>query len=68
MKFNVPDMSCGHCAASIEKAVKTVDASANVACNLQDRLVDIDTSAGQEAISNALRKAGYEAHALVPWG
>ena len=68
MKFSVPDMNCGHCAASIEKAVKTVDASADVACDLQNHLVDIGTSAEEEAIAIAIRKAGYEIHALKAWG
>lgn len=25
MKFNVPDMSCGHCKASVEATIRTVD-------------------------------------------
>ncbi|WP_417673923.1 heavy-metal-associated domain-containing protein [Roseibium sp.] len=64
MKFSVPDMSCGHCVASIEKAVKAVDASADVACDLDTHVVEIGTSAGPETITNALRDAGYEASPL----
>ncbi|WP_346897577.1 heavy-metal-associated domain-containing protein [uncultured Roseibium sp.] len=64
MKFNVPDMSCGHCVAAIEKAVKAVDTSANVACDLDTHVVEIGTSAGQETITAALRDAGYDASPL----
>lgn len=68
MKFSVPDMSCGHCAASIEKAVKTVDASASVSCDLENHLVEIGSSAEQQTIAEAINKAGYEVHALAAWG
>ncbi len=68
MKFSVPKMSCGHCAATIEKAVKTVDASANVTCDVQGKLVKIGTSTPHETIEAAIRKAGYEASHLPVWG
>lgn len=68
MRFSVPDMSCGHCVASIEKAVKAVDASADVACDLDTHVVEIGTSAGQETITSALRDAGYEASLLGAQG
>ncbi|WP_269585429.1 heavy-metal-associated domain-containing protein [Roseibium sp. Sym1] len=61
MKFSVPDMSCGHCAATIEKAVKTVDASASVTCDLEKHLVEVGTSTTPEAMAAAIREAGYEA-------
>jgi copper chaperone len=68
MKFSVPDMSCGHCAATIEKVVKTVDASASVACDLENNLVEVGTSAEQKTIMEAINKAGYEVHSLPAWG
>ena len=30
--FKVPDMSCGHCTATIEKAIKAIDPTASVTC------------------------------------
>ncbi|MEC9472561.1 MAG: heavy-metal-associated domain-containing protein [Pseudomonadota bacterium] len=68
MKFSVPDMSCGHCAATIEKAVKTVDASASVACDLETSLVEIGTSVEQKTIMEAINKAGYEGNYIPVWG
>ena len=59
MKFNVPDMSCGHCVATITKAVKALDASAEVNPDLAARTVSIETSAPVPAVSRALEEAGY---------
>jgi copper chaperone len=59
-KFNVPDMTCGHCAGTVQRAVKLVDAQAEVAVDLGRKLVEVRSSAPQERIGEAIRKAGYE--------
>ena len=61
--LNVPDMSCGHCKATVEKAVADVDASAKVAVDLSTRKVEITSSAAQAALLDALKAAGYPATA-----
>jgi len=60
-KLNVPDMSCGHCKATVEKAVAGVDAGASVDVDLGDRTVSIDSSAPAAALIDALKASGYEA-------
>lgn len=59
-RFNVPDMTCGHCAGTVQRAVKLVDAQAEVAVDLGKKLVEVRSSASQENIGAAIRKAGYE--------
>lgn len=59
-KFNVPDMTCGHCAGTVQRAVKLVDAKAEVAIDLGRKLVEVRSSAPQASIGEAIRKAGYE--------
>ncbi len=61
-------MSCGHCAATIEKVVKTVDATASVACDIESNLVEVGTCAEQKTIVEAITKAGYEIHVLAEAG
>ena len=61
MKFHVPDMSCGHCRASIERAVAAVDPAAGVTFAPEDRMVEIDTARDADAMGAALRDAGYDA-------
>ncbi len=59
-RYKVPDMSCSHCVHSIEKAVKSLDPAAKVACDLDSKLVEITTQAPAEKIAAVLVAAGYE--------
>lgn len=58
--FSVPTMTCGHCAAAIEKAVKAVDPSAGVNVDLGAKTVRTDSSHAQAELTEAIREAGYE--------
>lgn len=58
-EFKLPDMSCGHCRAAVTEAVQTLDAQAQVAVDLTQRTVRIDSTADRQALVNALTEAGY---------
>lgn len=60
LKLTVPDMNCGHCVSAVTKALKGVDAGADVAVDLDTKVVTIRSDASGEALAAALRKAGYE--------
>jgi len=60
LKLSVPKMSCGHCASTIEKAVKSVDPGAKITVDLSKATVAISTSSSGKAISQAIKQAGYE--------
>ena len=60
MKFNVPDMSCGHCTNAIEKAIKAADAMAIVNCDLSDRTVQIETNLSVGQITDIMKAEGYD--------
>ena len=58
--FQVNDMTCGHCASTITKAVKAVDKDATVAIDLDRRAVMIEpTDADADELRNAIAQAGY---------
>ncbi|MBN9434334.1 MAG: heavy-metal-associated domain-containing protein [Bosea sp.] len=59
LKLNVPDMTCGHCAGVVEKAVRAVDPAATVTVDLSSKLVTIDTAVSIAAVSGAIQQAGY---------
>lgn len=57
--FEVQDMTCGHCAATITKAVKAVDPAAEVKIDLEAHRVQVETRKGAEEIAGAIREEGY---------
>jgi copper chaperone len=58
--LNVPSMSCGHCTATIEKAIKAIDPTASISCDIGTHNVDVDSFLTQRALSEAISGAGYE--------
>ena len=59
-RLSVPDMSCGHCTAAIEKAITAIDPTARVSCDLETRTVDVQSALSERALSEAIREAGYD--------
>lgn len=66
MRLSVPDMSCGHCTAAIQKALAATLPGATVACDLSDRTVRVTGAAAPDAVLAALAGAGYPATVLDP--
>ena len=63
LTLNVPDISCGHCKASIEGAVGELDGVAKVEVSISDRTVDVDfddSSVAGDAIVEAIEAVGYD--------
>jgi len=60
-KFHVPEMSCGHCKAAIEKALHALDANAAVRVDLSGRTVEVETGQPEASVLAAMKGAGYEA-------
>ena len=57
--FKVEDMSCGHCAGAITRAVKEVDSNAEVAVEIDAKRVSITSKLSPEALAEAITEAGY---------
>lgn len=64
MKFSVPKMSCGHCTASIEDAILESDEGADVQCDLDSKIVEVDSVLDAAEILAAIKKAGFEGAAV----
>lgn len=59
-EFEVNDMTCGHCVATITRAVQAVDPGATVETDLAAHRVRVEpATAGADAIAGAIRDAGY---------
>lgn len=61
MKYHVPDMSCGHCKASIESAIATLDPGAAVDIDLDAKTVEVTTAKAPDAVVKKLAEIGFPA-------
>lgn len=59
IEFKVPDMTCGHCASTITKAVKDLDPGAMLDISIADHFVRVDSKVSPEALRQAIAEAGY---------
>jgi copper chaperone len=60
ISFVINDMTCGHCVASVTKAVHAVDSAAQVQASLADHRVDISAApATSEQLRVAIQAAGF---------
>lgn len=62
IQLTVEGMSCGHCIASVTKAVQALDAGAKVDVELATQTVRVETKAEPEAVSHAVADAGFPVH------
>ncbi|CAB3803523.1 hypothetical protein LMG28614_05840 [Paraburkholderia ultramafica] len=59
MELEVKDMTCGHCAGVITKAVKEVDTQATVDIDVATRTVRIESARGADIFLSAIQESGY---------
>jgi copper chaperone len=61
MRMTIPDMTCGHCRASVEKAVAGAAPGARVTVDLEARTAEVDGAADEARVLDAVRAAGFSA-------
>jgi copper chaperone len=59
--LSISDMTCSHCAGTVEKAVKSVDPNAKVTVDLRAKTASIESDIGPAAFVAAIEDAGYQA-------
>lgn len=59
MEFNVPSMSCGHCASVITQTLKVLDPAAQVRVDLPAKKVVVQSREDRQTVVDALTEAGY---------
>lgn len=64
-RFQVPDMSCGGCAKSVTKALRSVDGTARIETDPAVREVRVDRSTDERALLAVLEEAGYPAKRMT---
>lgn len=58
--LKVEGMSCKHCQAAVEKALKSIAGVEDVQVDLANKEVLVSGSADREKLAKAIREAGYE--------
>ncbi|MCV2352407.1 heavy-metal-associated domain-containing protein [Paucibacter sp. Y2R2-4] len=58
-EFKLPDMSCGHCVATITQTVANVDAEAKPLFDREAKILRVESEKGRDAFVAALTEEGY---------
>ncbi|MEJ6000801.1 heavy-metal-associated domain-containing protein [Paucibacter soli] len=58
-EFTLPDMSCGHCVASITKAIEALDAQAKLQFDLPSHKLQVESQLSEAQLAALLTEAGY---------
>jgi copper chaperone len=58
-EFHLPDMSCGHCVATVTQTIQALDAQAQLEFDREARRVKVQSSLPQETLAAALSEEGY---------
>lgn len=58
-EFHVSGMSCGHCEKAIERAIRAVDAQAEVHIDRTAERVQVRSDAPRETLAQAIANEGY---------
>ncbi len=63
IRLSVPDMSCGHCKASVEGALAALPGAAPFTIDLQKR--EVEASGNPAALLAALAEIGFPAQVIT---
>jgi copper chaperone len=61
LRLAIPDMTCGHCRASVERAVAAVAPGARVSVDLEARTALVEGAPDEARVLAAVRAAGFDA-------
>jgi copper chaperone len=59
IEFQLPDMTCGHCASRVTQALKLTDPACQINIDLKAQKVEVQSTDGRQTLADALTEAGY---------
>ncbi|MDB5455793.1 MAG: hypothetical protein JWP92_1378 [Caulobacter sp.] len=59
LRYTIENMTCGHCVGAVTKAVRGVDADAEILADIAGKSLEITTAAQGDAVARAIGQAGY---------
>jgi copper chaperone len=63
-RLSIPDMSCGHCRASVTDALTKLPSVTGLSLDGEARIADVQGDAPTDALLAALNKIGFPAKTL----
>lgn len=58
-EFQLPDMTCGHCASMVGKTLQLADPNCSFQVDLSTQKVSVQSNESRDALVEALAEAGY---------
>ena len=58
-EFQLPDMTCGHCAGMVNQTLQMADPDCKVQVDMSKRLVTVQSAEDRLTLAEALTEAGY---------
>jgi copper chaperone len=59
IEFQLPDMTCGHCASRVAQTLKLTDPACQVSVDLKAQKVQVQSTDDRQTLADALTEAGY---------
>lgn len=59
LEFELPNMTCGHCAGMVSQTLKMMDPDCKIEVDMAHRKVSVQSSEDRKALAEALSEAGY---------
>ncbi|AQS41804.1 MAG: Heavy-metal-associated domain-containing protein [Candidatus Tokpelaia hoelldobleri] len=64
IRFQIDDMTCGHCVKTITNAIEQAISGTHVAADLESHIVTITGTADKEKVAQIITDEGYTPQAL----
>jgi copper chaperone len=61
MKFRIENMTCGGCARSVTRTIQKLDPDAEVAIDVEERLVEVRSAKAAGEVAQVLDAVGFPA-------
>ena len=61
IQLKVPGIACSACVNTVSKAIKSVDANANVEADTKTKIVNVQSQQSEDKIKEIIADAGYPA-------
>ena len=61
IQLKVPGIACSACVNTVSKAIKSVDANANVEADTKTKIVNVQSQQSEDKIKEIIAEVGYPA-------